>query len=456
MAGAAGQNFTLVYKIDGVTVFTDDGANTTTSYIFTEQYTPEKRAGYIFDCWYSDETYTNKVETGADISDINGITTTIYGRYVSIDSSVVNVSNIDRVVYNNEDCSEIVYDDVTVWPLSKAGYDYVDNIRYKNIIEGDDSVDYWKEYFTIITLKNGTIKIWGTPYRNGWISYSYDKSNWTKTNVTANTEFTINIPSQKNIPVYIKGNGDFNNVSSDGKTVNRVSIHCDVKFYVRGNLYSYNRENVSSSPNSYDYPYLFKSASNLVGAKYLKIPLNNSGSGYGYANMFELCTSLRTLPIEIKAYSSNVSTTNKKLFYLMFNGCSSLVDIHETVIRVPHKTGVDQSFEAFCSNCKNLEYGPKIIADGPYGSTGNVRLFRNCPKLKWVMDTHTSFPNSMISTYLENNTVENGIFVKNINLKSLPTGLVPSSWTILNYNVSTGKFYLADKTTECDWQGNPI
>lgn len=453
MAGQAGSSLIVIYNIDGSTVYTDNNANATTSYIFKEQFTPEERTGYIFDGWYDDDTYTNKVETGADI---DGITTTIYGRYVEIDKFTVNVSDIDRVVYNNTDCTEIVYDDVTVWPLSKAGYDYVDNIRYKNIIEGDDSVDYWKEYFTIITLKNGTIKIWGTPYETGWISYSYDKSNWTQKNVTKATDFEINIPAQKNKPVYIKGNGELNKVSSNGNTVNRVSIHCDVKFYVRGNLYSYHYG--EPKVNYYTpriFAYLFKSASNLIGAKYLKIPQNNSSTGYGYANMFELCTSLRTLPNEI-IISNNTTKTNNKLLYLMFNGCSSLVDIHETVIRVDHTTAVDYSFEAFCSNCKNLEYGPKIIAKGPYGRTGNIRLFRNCPKLKWVMDTHTSFPSSMVSTYLENNKVENGIFVKNINLSSLPTGLVPSSWTILNYNVSTGKFYLADKKTECDWQGNPI
>ena len=56
------------------------------------------------------------------------------------------------------------------------------------------------------------------------------------------------------------------------------------------------------------------------------------------------------------------------------------------------------------------------------------------------------------------NAKATGIFVKNINAtwEVSDTHGVLSGWTILYFDPSTEKYYLSDKTTECDENGNVI
>jgi len=57
-----------------------------------------------------------------------------------------------------------------------------------------------------------------------------------------------------------------------------------------------------------------------------------------------------------------------------------------------------------------------------------------------------------------NGVASTGIFVKNIDATWTTTGAsgVPTNWTVIYYDPSTGYYYLSDKTTRCDDHGNPL
>lgn len=194
---------------------------------------------------------------------------------------------------------------------------------------------------------------------------------------------------------------------------------------------------------------------------------------YGAANCFRDCTSL------LGAGTIRAKTSASHAFDSMFYGCTSLTQA--PTLDTPLAEFV---YIAMFQNCTALTNAPKLdivtLTKGCYQN-----MFRGCTNLitapvlpsttlmdscysqmfrssgvTWVKMLATDISaTSCLSnwTWGVGNT-SNRIFVKHIDAQWTTTGNsgVPTNWTVIYYNPTTDKYYLSDKTTECDDHGNPI
>ena len=125
MAGG-GTFLTVRFNVDGVVEHTENDVQSSTNVVLLDIYKPSGRYGYRFDGWYAESNFTTKIETAAEILfDIYNTDCDVYGRFVELNmNNTVKTTDIQRVMYNNEQMLEVVYNDVVVWPLDRAGYDY--------------------------------------------------------------------------------------------------------------------------------------------------------------------------------------------------------------------------------------------------------------------------------------------------------------------------------------------
>lgn len=169
------------------------------------------------------------------------------------------------------------------------------------------------------------------------------------------------------------------------------------------------------------YQYMFCNCTSLLNAPNLPA---TEGASYCYNSMFRYCTSLVTPP------KLKLQSVAKDCCVGMFYGCNKLKEAPVLLSEMLASSCYDSMFR-FCSN---LTYVKMLAINGTESNWG----------AQWLLNT----PNSTSC-----------IFVKHIDAEWTNTGVdngVPDQWTIIYYNPDTDKYYLSDKTTECDDHGNII
>lgn len=275
------------------------------------------------------------------------------------------------------------------------------------------------------------------------------------------------------------------------------------KFIVYGNimslLYADNFENQKTIPNEHQFRSLFEECQNIVFARDLILPATSlkqytyyrcffncvslvlgprilpatTVAGYSYAGMFQQCASLKECP-EILATSPgsygmfcmfrdcislreaceiHLTVVHTWCLAHMFYGCSSLV---KPPSQLPVTSLQVSCYERMFMYCTSLEYTPILPINTNKPSQCYSWMFRYCSKLKYIKCYTTQTPASAWCNNCFNGVASQGIYVKNINATWSTNSYAgnPSNWTVIYYNPSTNKYYLSDKTTECDDHGN--
>lgn len=195
-----------------------------------------------------------------------------------------------------------------------------------------------------------------------------------------------------------------------------------------------------------------------------------------YKEMFYDCTSLLSIP-QLPA-----TILTRGCYYGMFRGCTSLIDISSMNVNVKVAANCYQYMFYGCTSLKDVikelssnNLKESCYAQMFYGCTSfttapilpEETLFSNC-YVQMFFNTKVNYIKALFLTAPSLNTtnawlrnvpnVSTSIFVKHIDATWTDTGdyAIPSNWTILYYNPTTDKYYLSDKTTECDDHGNPI
>lgn len=281
-------------------------------------------------------------------------------------------------------------------------------------------------YLAFTALEDGTFTLTIganiTTNNFSYVEYSIDNGRtWVKTSNIGSTEVVVTTPTiTEGNSVYWRGSGIRMNQGNSGTNLvylARFSSTC--KFSVSGLIMSLlDRENVtedSSISANFTFPRLFWNNTNLVDASMLILPKNTSD--YCYDSMFESCSNL-VYPPQLPS-----TTLSDSCYRGMFRAT--------TIVEAPTllaNTLVKQCYYNMFYGCKKLRY-IKILAIDVSAT--------NC-LTNWVQGT--------------TNTSE-FVQVKRIDA-TWNSDL--SNWTIIYYDPSTDKYYLSDKTTECDDHGNVI
>lgn len=195
------------------------------------------------------------------------------------------------------------------------------------------------------------------------------------------------------------------------------------------------------------YQGMFKGCTALAIAP--ELPATSGASGC-YHTMFLSCTALTSAPdILITEGTGNCC-------YNMFRGCTSLAS--------PPKLGFRTVAGSTCSgmfyDCKYLTEAPTLLSETLVLKCYES-MFRNCSKLSYIKmlaidGTDSDWGGNWLTAVPNTSSC---IFVKHINATWTRSGAgsgVPTNWTIIYYNPTTDKYYLSDKTTECDDHGNVV
>lgn len=348
------------------------------------------------------------------------------------------------------------------------------------------------------------------------VSYSLDGRNWTTlTNVnskSADISDTINITTGQK--VYIKGIMK----KRKGDNGGLVNLNTSYKFNLGGNVasllfgdnfegkedYTFTNDNNMLLQSAFANKYVVD-ASNLIipfntppanaykdmfmNCTYLVLPPTTIkvpfGRGYVCSQMFRGCTSLTTMPnLIIDSHSGYAGS----IFEAMFYDCTSLEYFTPIAYVYAGRTGSNCAFKNMFKNCTSLEQSPFLEIRGDiddantsftsYGTCENMfsgctklkkapvlpastittscylGMFYNCSQLDYIKVLVTTLNGTNPITSFATNCKSSGIVVKHID--ATWTGNVPSGWTTLYFDPSTEKYYLSDKTTECDANGNTI
>lgn len=281
-------------------------------------------------------------------------------------------------------------------------------------------------YLAFTALEDGTFtltigaKI--TTNNFSYVEYSIDNGRtWVKTSNIESTEVIVTTPTiTEGNSVYWRGSGiRMNQGNSGANLVYLATFSSTCKFSVSGLIMSLlDGENVtedSSISYNYTFPRLFWNNTNLVDASMLILPKNTNN--YCYDSMFESCSNL--------AYPPQLpSTTLSECCYRKMFRSTAII---EAPILLAN-TLVKSCYQEMFSGCKEMRY-IKILATDVSAS--------NC-MIYWVSGT--------------TNTSE---FVQVKHIDATWSSAL-SNWKIVYYDPSTDKYYLDDKTTECDDHGNVI
>lgn len=171
----------------------------------------------------------------------------------------------------------------------------------------------------------------------------------------------------------------------------------------------------------------------------------------GYSYMFRGCTSLSEVPdINITQF------TGSKAIYAIFYGCTSLT--YNPIKTVPNTFTFNGVMTYVLRDCTNMTGAIVLPAETLTANCYNS-AFRGT-KLSYIKMLATDISASNCLSYWLNGVpnVSTSIFVKHIDATWTTTGNsgVPTNWTVIYYNPTTDKYYLSDKTTECDDHGNVV
>lgn len=203
----------------------------------------------------------------------------------------------------------------------------------------------------------------------------------------------------------------------------------------------------STSLTSGCYNAMFQGCTSLTYAP--QLPATTvTGEGYNY--MFRGCTSLVSVP-----NITVTQVTGYNALYGMFWGCSSLTDCPIKKVADFSNTGIMNSVFRDCSNMTGAIVLPaETLTANCYNSA------LRGTKISYIkmLATDISASNCLSNWLNEVPNVSTSIFVKHIDATWTTTGAsgVPTNWTVIYYNPTTDKYYLSDKTTECDDHGNVV
>jgi hypothetical protein len=260
-----------------------------------------------------------------------------------------------------------------------------------------------------------------------YIEYSIDDGRtWAKTNNVASTEVVVTTPTiAEGGRVYWRGIGQRMNQANSGTTLANLSIFSSTcKFNISGLIMSLlvgkNATENTTISATYTFPRLFWQNTKVVDASGLILPKNTKDYCYDY--LFLECSNL-AYPPALPATSLSIRCY-RQMFY---------------------NTALEEA----------PELPAKTMTQGCY-----YTMFCNCKKVRYLKMLATDISASECLYYWVRNMTDTSefVFVKHIDATWTTTGNsgTLSNWTIIYYDPSTDKYYLSDKTTECDAHGNVI
>ena len=253
----------------------------------------------------------------------------------------------------------------------------IENNNVENVKYGRYTVDFnqqdldVKEYFTITSLSNQTIKLSNPNFQTLEMHIS-GQEEWEKLvmdGVIVNRSTLIEIQCQENSIIEFRGQYKNNSNSTAIGT-----FICDQEISVKGNIlslfYYTNFDYEIDLPTNVTLEGLFKGCTKLTDAKNLLIPIEEVPNN-GLKEMFYGCTSLETAP-ELLATKLAPYCYNS-----MFYGCTSL----ETAPELPATTLADNCYESMFYGCTSLETAPQLPAT-KLAERCYMRMFQGCTSLE--------------------------------------------------------------------------
>lgn len=267
--------------------------------------------------------------------------------------------------------------------------------------------------------------------------------------------------------------GNLTPTSSDGIGTFTISKKCNLKGNCMSMLFRDNAaNNFSLSGKNYAFYDLFYYCKNIVNVSENFLPATTLATAC-YYDMFNGCTSLTTAPelpattLAIECYQGMFCACTKLItapelpattlaedcYSGMFSRCTSLT----TAPELPATTLVNYCYESMFQDCTSLTTAPELPATTltnscyQYMFNGCTSLttapvlpawklvsncyysmFYGCFKLQYIKMTAKNISANNCLTNWVYNVASSGIFVKNPDMNSLPTGTsgIPSGWTV--------------------------
>ena len=271
----------------------------------------------------------------------------------------------------------------------------------------------YNDYLTIYALEDGlTVSLSTNACR-----YCVDgDGNWKSLAAGVETE-SINTGQTLSFrgeltPTYSAGIGTFT-----------ISKKCNLEGNCMSMLFGDNAaNNLSLNGKNYAFYNLFYDCTNIVSVSENFLPATTLAERC-YNNMFYGCTSLTAAP-ELPA-----TTLSYMCYAYMFYNCSNLT----TAPALPATTLVSICYNSMFSGCSNLTTAPELPAT-TLVSWCYYRMFYNCNKLNYIKMLATDISAYWCLDEWVSGVASVGIFAKNKNMASLPTGAngIPSGWTVQN------------------------
>lgn len=314
--------------------------------------------------------------------------------------------------------------------------------------------DVTNGYLTFKALESGTFTLSipeGITTENlSYVEYSTDGgSTWVRTNNVDDTAVTITTPTiSAKKKVLWRGSG---NVYANTGSYNGPSVYSYFSstgnFEVFGHIMSLTLldswNSVGTALASYIFAGLFKGCTKLIYANRLLLPSVAGNSCY--LGLFHGCSNL----LEGPALPATVmkDTCYSRMFY----GDTNLLHTAE----LPAMTLANYCYNDMYSYCKNIVSAVLPATSGKaYGYRRMFYQASKMAKLRVMLVTQSNLETNGFTT----SVASTGLFIKNINATWTTTGNngVPTGWTVIYYDPSLDKYYLSDKTTECDEDGNVV
>ena len=297
--------------------------------------------------------------------------------------------------------------------------------------DGEPTIDYSKEYFTLHMLEDGNLILNNrnddsdSMFTN--LMVSFDGIEWESLeNIDEDFGTSMFIEMSAGSKLFLKNDGLINGYSSIGFL---YSVD-NTPYIISGNIMSlvYGDNFIGKTELIQDYCFSCLFANNLgysdlVSAKHLILPATTLTEGC-YEYMFSGCTSLTEAP-ELPA-----TTLASYCYSGMFDGCSSLT----TAPELPATTLASYCYSGMFYGCENLTTAPELPAT-TLANYCYYYMFYDCSKLNKITMLATDISASSCLSYWTPGVASSGTFIKHPNMTSLPTGTsgIPSGWTVQDY-----------------------
>ena len=266
---------------------------------------------------------------------------------------------------------------------------------------------------------------------DAFMQYSVNRKEWVRLNFKKGESITTPTVKVGDIVYWMGYHGSLGKTSSTSYCL----FSSTGKFNMSGDIRSIIDVSTMGGDYLYGASYGFTLNSLFIGSKIVdasKLILPPAYYMQAYGHMFENCIHM--------VYPPKVLGPNR------------------TVI---HGSGIGRNTDAVFQGCTSLVRSPRLLAENGKLQTYEYNvLFGSCSSLKRIEMLATDISETgCLNTWVSGvpNTSD-GILVKHIDATWEKTGNsgVPSNWKVIYLNPATEKYYLSDKTTECDENGNVI